>query len=230
LREAVRELEVFSYSMVHDMRVPLRAMNSFARILCEGYSSRLDETGRGYLTRISNSAERLDQLIRDVLKYTHVLRDQAPLAPVDLEQLLRELHASYPAWSPPQAEVQIVGPIPIVLGHAALLAQCFSNLVGNAIRFVAPGVQPRVRLWAEPHEANVRINVQDNGIGIGAECHDRVFGMFQRLHAASEYEGTGIGLSIVRRAAERMGGRVGFDSEPGKGSTFWVDLPQPEGK
>lgn len=230
LRETVRELEAFSYSMVHDMRAPLRAMNSFARMLHEGYASQLDQVGGEYLTRIFSSAERLDQLIQDVLNYTHVLRDKAPLTPVNLETLLRDLQASYPDWSPPKSEVEIVGPMPVVLGHAALLAQCFSNLVGNAIRFVAHGVQPQVRIWAEPRDNMVRINVKDNGIGIPRESHARIFGMFQRLHPASEYEGTGIGLTIVRRAAERMDGRVDFDSEPGKGSTFWVELPLAEGK
>ena len=225
LRETVRELEAFSYSMVHDMRAPLRAMNSFALLLHQEYGSQLDATARGYLTRIFSSAERLDQLIRDVLNYTHVLRDPAPLTPVRLEELLRELQTSYPEWAPPRADVQIIAPMPPVLGHAALLAQVFSNLVSNAIRFVAPGVQPCVRIRASLQDARVRISVQDNGIGILPESRHRIFGMFQRIQPSSEYEGTGIGLTIVRRAVERMGGLVGFDSEPGKGSTFWLELP-----
>ena len=224
LRETVSELEAFSYSMIHDMRAPLRAMNSYAHLLLESRSEGLTTEGRGYVERISRSAERLDQLIQDVLSYGKVLRKQVLMAPVNVDELVRELLPSYPAWQLPAAEVQVAGKLPMVVGHKALLAQCFSNLVGNAIKFVAPGVQPRVQISAELREDNVRFNVQDNGIGIRPDQHKRVFGMFQRLHLAEEYEGTGIGLSIVRKAAERMGGEVGFESEPGKGSCFWIEL------
>lgn len=228
LRETVRELEAFSYSMVHDMRAPLRAMSGFAQMLGESYGSRLDEAGRQMLERITTSAARLDQLIQDVLAYTHVLRDKAPLTPVDLDELMRELLATCPNWALPHADVRLLSPLPAVLGHKALLAQCLTNLVGNAVKFVAPGVQPCIRIWGEARGRHVRLNVQDNGIGIVPEHRHRVFGMFERIHPASEYEGTGIGLTIVRRAAERLGGQAGFDSEPGKGSTFWFEVPRAE--
>jgi light-regulated signal transduction histidine kinase (bacteriophytochrome) len=227
LRETVRELEAFSYSMVHDMRAPLRAMNTFAHLVLE--SEGLTTESRGHLERISRSAERLDQLIQDVLSYAKVLRKQAPLTPVNVDELVRELLPSYPDWQPPVAEVQFAGKLPMVMGHKALLAQCLSNLIGNAVKFVAPGVRARVQISAEPREDRIRLKVQDNGIGIRPEHHDRVFGMFHRLHLADEYEGTGIGLSIVRKAVERMGGQVGFVSEPGKGSCFWLELARADG-
>jgi signal transduction histidine kinase len=111
-----------------------------------------------------------------------------------------------------------------VLAHEGFLTQCVSNLLGNAIKFVAPGVQPRVRIWAEPRDTHVRINFQDNGVGVAPEDETRIFRMFERIHPAAEYEGTGIGLTIVRKAVERMGGRVNFESKPGQGTTFWLEL------
>jgi signal transduction histidine kinase len=113
-----------------------------------------------------------------------------------------------------------------VLAHEGFLTQCVSNLVGNAVKFVTPGTVPRIRIWAEVANPQVVIWFEDNGIGIAPKDRDRVFSMFERLNPSDEYEGTGIGLTIVRKAAERMGGRVGFDSEPGKGSKFWLELKQ----
>ena len=111
-----------------------------------------------------------------------------------------------------------------VLGHEALATQCLSNLLDNAVKFVAPGVHPQVRVWTEPRANRVRVWVEDNGIGVSKEYHERIFRMFERLHANERYPGTGIGLAIVRKAVERMGGQAGVESEPGKGSRFWLDL------
>jgi len=153
-----------------------------------------------------------------------VLKTQTLLVPVDLDRLVHHLIATYPDWQPPTVEIRIQGPLPAVLAHEGFLTQCVSNLVGNAVKFVAPGIVPRVRIWAEVENADVMIWFEDNGIGIAPKDRDRVFRMFERLNSNEQYEGTGIGLTIVRKAAERMGGRVGFDSEPGKGSRFWLEL------
>jgi two-component system CheB/CheR fusion protein len=224
LRETVRELETFSYSISHDLRAPLRAMNNFSQILRESHAEQLDATGRDYLQRISTSAARLDRLIQDVLNYTRILRAQVPLTRIDLDKLLREIIQSYPDLQPPQVNIQIEGTLPPVLGHEGFLTQCVSNLLNNAVKFVAPGVQPLVRIWAEQGDSHVRINFQDNGVGIEPENGTRIFRMFERIHPAAEYEGTGIGLTIVRKAAERMGGKVDFESELGQGSKFWLEL------
>ena len=243
LRQTVGELQAFSYSVSHDMRAPLRAMRGFAQRLLDDYSSKLDERGVNHLQQIMRSAQRLDHLIQDVLSYSSVLHANGLMGPVDLDGLVRDIIATYPNGQ--KAEFHIQGKLPKVLGNEAFLTQCFSNLLGNASKFVEPGTRPRIEIGAEtqesvkrvageetadastlPHSdaATVRIWIKDNGIGIARENHERIFRMFERIHPANEYEGTGIGLAIVRKAAERMGAKAGFESELGKGSRFWIQL------
>lgn len=226
LRETISELERFSYSLSHDMRAPLRAMQGFSQILEDEYGSRLDEEGRGYLRRIATAARRLDQLIRDVLSYTHVVRQEVKLQKIDIEPLVRQLISENLALQSPRAEVVVETPLLPVYGHEAYLTQCLSNLLSNGVKFVEPGKIPQVRVRTEARDG-VRLYVSDNGIGIPPEWQTRIFGMFERMHPASHYDGTGIGLTIVRKAAERMGGHVGVESQPGRGSTFWIQLQLP---
>jgi PAS domain S-box-containing protein len=225
LRETINELERFSYSLSHDMRAPLRAMRSFAELLHARHHGRLEGQGDELLERIITAASRLDELIEDVLSLSRLTREPIRVGPVDLETLLRQLINERPGLQPPQADVSIASPLIEVTGHKASLTQCFSNLLENAVKFVAPGVHPCVSVWTEPAGEKVRIYVQDNGIGIRPEYQDQIFGMFQRLHAEKAYAGTGVGLAIVRKAVERMGGRAGVESHPGQGSKFWVELP-----
>ncbi|HWX22147.1 MAG TPA: ATP-binding protein [Candidatus Binatia bacterium] len=225
LRDTIGELEGFSYSVSHDMRAPLRAMQSFAQFLVDEYGSKLDEQGVNYLHQIMRSALRLDQLIQDVLSYTRVLHADLPLGPVDLDRLVRDIVETFPNGQPLKPQIRIKGTLPHVLANGALLAQCVSNLLTNGAKFVAFGTTPRLEVSAEQSAgASVRVWFKDNGIGIAAENHERIFRLFERINTTKEYEGTGIGLTIVRKAAERMNGQVGFKSELGKGSSFWIQL------
>jgi len=231
LRETVQELEAFSYSIAHDMRAPLRGMQGFAQILLEDNGEQLNPEGKDYLNRIISAANRMDALIREVLNYTRVLRADAPRTPIDLNRLVQEMLASYSHLQPSKAEILVEGTLPYVMGHEAFLTQCMSNLLGNAVKFVPPGVKPLVKVWAEHNREStppgfVRIWVEDNGIGIPEKDRERVFRMFDRLHPAEEFEGTGIGLTIARKAVERMSGRIGFESEVDHGTRFWIELQE----
>jgi PAS domain S-box-containing protein len=224
LRETMGELEGFSYSISHDMRAPLRAMQNYSQYLVDEYAGKLDERGANYLHQIIRSSARLDRLIQDVLSYTRILHVTLPMDRVDLDRLVRDIVETF-SYGPIQPEIQIKGTLPEVVANVALLGQCISNLLSNSAKFVSPGITPHVEISAESIDgAQVRLWFRDNGIGIAAQDHDRIFRLFERIHTASEYDGTGIGLSIVRKAIERMDAQVGFESVLGKGSDFWIQL------
>jgi signal transduction histidine kinase len=164
----------------------------------------------------------MDRLIQDVLTYSRVTRTELELAPVDVEKLVDGVLESYPQFQPPIAQIEVQRPLPRVMGNEAALVQCVSNLIGNAIKFVAPGETPLVQIWAESVGDKMRLYVRDNGIGIEPEAHEKIFRIFYQLDRS--FSGTGIGLSIVRKAAERMGGSVGLTSELNRGSTFHLEL------
>ena len=222
LRQSVEDLEQFSYAIVHDMRAPLRALWNFAALQEEECAGCPRTLNLDYFERMKIAAQRMDQLITDSLSYGKIVLQDPPLQPVNLDTLVRDLIKVYPNLQPDQAEIAIEGSLPAVLGNETALAQTFSNLLGNAVKFVAPGVKPQVRLWADAHDGTVRIWIADNGIGIPEGFQPRVFDMFER--GTTDYEGTGIGLALVRKAVEQMNGRVGLESQPGKGSRFWVEL------
>jgi len=224
LRATVAELESFCYSLSHDMRTPLRAIQSFSQLVLEEDGKKISRDSTGYLRKAISSAERMDQLIQDVLAFARLSRHEVNLEPVDVEGLLKEIIQERPELQPNKADIRIESPLLKVQGHVASLTQCVTNLLDNAVKFVAPSVKPHVRVYSERHNGRVKLCFEDNGIGIEKEAQLRLFDMFQRIHTGNEYEGTGIGLAIVRKSAERMGGEVGLESEAGRGSRFWVEL------
>lgn len=225
LTELVGELEAFSYSMVHDLRAPLRAMDGFARLLNEEFAQHVGERGTDYIQRILAAAKRLDDLIQDALNYSKIAGGHLRTEYVNSEALVREIIDTYPNLRAHRENIAIRSPLPPVMANPALLTQCIANLLDNSVKFVLPGKTPKIEIWAEIKPGRVRLNFQDNGIGIQPSAKDRIFQMFERLHGPQHYEGTGIGLAIVRKGVERMGGTTGVDSTVGEGSCFWIELP-----
>ncbi len=224
LQETVTELEAFSYTISHDMRAPLRAMRGFATMLIEDCGNKLEPEHRDYLHRINHAGQRLERLIQDVLRYSRVAREQISLHPVELESVIADVIQQHPTLQTTLADIEVRAPLPPVLGHEVMLVQCLSNLLANAVKFVAPGVRPHVVVAAEPVENFVVLSIEDNGIGIDPQYHGKIFGMFERLSSTVPVEGTGIGLAIVKRAAARIGGDVGVEPGTKGGTRFWLRL------
>jgi PAS domain S-box-containing protein len=227
LREVISQLEEFSYSVSHDLRAPLRAMQGYAKAIIEDYSRSLDDCGRSYLERIVRNATRMDRLIQDILMYSRLSRQEIPLRPASLDSVVREIIQNRPEMNG-VAQITVGDTLPAVVCNEPLLSQAVFNLLSNAIKFVSPGKTPTARLWSERRDGHVRLWIEDNGIGIKPEHQGRLFGVFERIHPDSMYEGTGIGLAIVRKAVERMNGRVGMESDGVSGSRFWIELPAAE--
>jgi signal transduction histidine kinase len=225
LQETNSQLESFIYSVAHDLRSPLRSIRGFAEILEEDYGVQLGDGGRKHIERIVQAAGDMDGLIKDLLEYSQVSRGKLALTPVDINRLLSEVRMQFePEIQQKNAKLSIDPSLPDVLGYEPTLRQALVNLLSNAFKFVPPNEKPDVRVYScAAAEGHVRICVEDKGVGIDPEHHERIFGVFEQL-SPDEYSGTGIGLAIVRRAVERMGGRVGVDSKLGHGSRFYIEL------
>jgi PAS domain S-box-containing protein len=224
LRDSIKSLESLTYTMAHDLRAPIRAMKSLTHALMEDVP--LNEEGKNYAEKINKAAGRMDQLVNDLLDYGQLTHLNFPLHPVDLKiQIEKVISETAREIQKADATIRLQEPLPPVSGNETLLKQVFSNLILNALKFVAPGMKPEIVLSAERRGSMVRIRIVDNGIGIAPEHQDKIFGVFQRLHTTEEFGGTGVGLAIVKRAVERMGGSVGVESAAGQGSRFWIELP-----
>lgn len=220
------ELEAFNYSIAHDLRTPLRSMSGFAKALLEDESANLTPLGLEYATRIARSANYMDSLLLDMLAYSRLSAAEIPPESFTLEDPISELLTLVEKdVSDHKVKIEVVSPLGSAFAHLPTFKQIVTNLISNSIKFLASDRPPVVRIFTTRTSEFVRLWVEDNGIGIAPEHHEKIFGLFQRLHDSQAYPGTGIGLALVRKGAERMGGRVGLESEPGRGSRFWVELP-----
>ncbi|MGZ5202966.1 MAG: sensor histidine kinase [Telluria sp.] len=225
LAEANIELRAFAHTVAHDLRAPLRNVEGYTDALLEDETPRLSEQGRSFLTRIGEAAQRMDRLITDLLAYSQLSRAELRLQTVDLERVVGLALADMEtAIADARARVAVASPLPKVAGNEAILVQVFENLIGNAIKFVAPGVVPELAIRGHVEGAMAHVWIADNGIGIPPEQRDRIFGVFERLHGEEEYPGTGIGLAIVRKGMERMGGSVTVEPAAA-GTVFRLSLP-----
>lgn len=224
LQAMVTEMEAFSYSVSHDLRSPLRVLAGYAQALREDHAGQLDAEGQAYLRKIERAAERMDRLTQDLLAYTRVAGGDLPLVPVDLDEVVQNVIETYPALREARAHIRVASPLGWVCGHAPSLVQCFSNLLDNALKFTREGETPHVDIASEPRGDQVRCIVSDRGPGVSPVDQERIFGLFERA-SGRQIAGTGVGLAIVKKAIERMGGSVGLDSVPGEGARFWFEVP-----
>jgi signal transduction histidine kinase len=221
-----KELEAFSYSVSHDLRAPLRHIDGFADLLKRHATSGVDEKGRRYLTTISESAKQMGHLIDDLLAFSRIGRTELSKTAVDLDTMVAEVLESLRQDTDGRRIVWTVAPLPSVFGDPSLLRQVWINLIGNAVKYTLPRDEARIEIGSRngtPGE--VVVFVRDNGVGFDMKYVDKLFGVFQRLHSASEFEGTGIGLANVQRIVRRHGGRVWGEAQVDLGATFYVSLP-----
>jgi signal transduction histidine kinase len=224
LERSNAELEQFAYVASHDLQAPLRSIVGFGQILEKDYRGRLDADADTYIRFMVNSSLQMQGLIRDLLAFSRIGRERSADGLADCERVLAEVEQRLHGLIREHRAVVTHDPLPTVQCAQLELGQVLQNLIGNAIKFQVPGRQPLVHIGALREGGQWRLSVRDNGIGIEARYHERIFQMFQRLHTADKYEGTGIGLAICRKIVERHGGRLWVESEPGQGSVFHFTL------
>ena len=227
LMEAVnRELEAFSYSVSHDLRAPLRAISGFAQAVVEDYAPRLDDEGKRYLGLIQDNAHRMGQLIDDLLTFSRLGRQQLTETQIDMEALVHAIFEEVAAQAPGRSIRFVVHSIPPAHGDKAMIRQVLTNLLSNAVKFTKHRDEAVIEFGYARESGRGAYYVKDNGVGFDMQYAGKLFGVFQRLHSVTEFEGTGVGLAIVYRIITRHGGRVWARGEENKGATFYFTLSE----
>ena len=220
---ANKELEAFSYSVSHDLRAPLRNIDGFSKIVLEEYGDKLEGSGEHYLKRVRNGAIKMSQLIDDMLSFSRVGRTELRLKEVEVNRLVNNVLRDFSEVIKEKDIDVKVGELPEILCDQNMIQQVFSNLISNAVKYSSETDRPKVEIGFDENQKV--FYVKDNGIGFDMQYHDKVFQVFQRLQLPENYEGTGVGLAIVKRMLERHNGTIWAESELGKGTTFYVQLP-----
>ncbi|MBT4189191.1 MAG: HAMP domain-containing histidine kinase, partial [Gemmatimonadales bacterium] len=213
-------------SVSHDLRAPLRTMQGFAHALVQNFGNELSDEARDYARRIIASGQQSEKLISDLLAYSRLSFERLELMPVELIDVVDQAREQVQAdLTESQAHVTVEEPLPAVRGNVTALVQVVANLLSNAVKFVPDDRKPEVRIWSEKREGSVRLWVEDNGVGVPVGQEERIFRVFERLAESGNRPGTGIGLAIVRRGLQRVGGECGVEHLPDGGSGFWIEIP-----
>jgi light-regulated signal transduction histidine kinase (bacteriophytochrome) len=224
LELANKDLESFSYSVSHDLRAPLRAVDGFSRILLEDYAGKLDAEGQRVLNVIREGTAKMSRMIDDILQFSRAGRTEITPTPVDMSALVQTAIGDLKAASAGRTINFEIGALPIAYGDSGTLQRVWTNLLDNAVKYTGPKSDARIEIGATPGAAETVYFVRDNGVGFDMQYADKLFGVFQRLHGG-EFAGTGIGLAIIKRIINRHGGRVWAQGVPNVGATFYFSLP-----
>lgn len=226
LEKANRELEAFSYSVSHDLRAPLRAINGFSKILLEDHSKKLDEEGRRLLQIVMSNSQRMGQLIDDLLRFSRTSRQELTINRINMHDLFASLSDEIMQYNPSQLISIDIGTMPDAWGDLSLLKQVVSNLLSNAVKFSARKELTEIRISGIKNESETVYSISDNGTGFDMKYAGKLFGVFQRLHGMDEFQGNGVGLALVKRIIDKHGGRVWAESALEQGATFFFSLPE----
>jgi len=225
LLEANKEMEAFSYSVSHDLRAPLRGIDGYVRMLKEDCADRLDGEGKRMLEVVSSEARRMGNLIDDLLAFSRLGRAPMQTTPVDMTALAQDVFELLNRPAPESAPHFELKPLPALQGDQNMLRQVLVNLLGNAIKFSSKNPAPVIEMGGARKNGNITFYVKDNGVGFDERYIRKLFGVFQRLHSESEFEGTGVGLALVQRVIQRHGGKVWAEGKLDHGATFYFSVP-----